>query len=41
TKSSDKQFAKVNDIITYTTTLTNNGNRQRDRRKSRRRNGNR
>ncbi|QWG44291.1 DUF11 domain-containing protein [Bacillus mycoides] len=26
TKSADKQFANVNDIITYTTTLTNNGN---------------
>ncbi|HDR7804515.1 TPA: DUF11 domain-containing protein [Bacillus cereus] len=26
TKSVDKQFANVNDIITYTTTLTNNGN---------------
>ncbi|QWU44445.1 DUF11 domain-containing protein [Bacillus sp. NP247] len=25
-KSADKQFANVNDIITYTTTLTNNGN---------------
>ncbi|WP_166702225.1 DUF7507 domain-containing protein [Bacillus albus] len=25
-KSTDKQFANVNDIITYTTTLTNNGN---------------
>ncbi|WP_212934571.1 DUF7507 domain-containing protein [Bacillus hominis] len=26
TKSADKQFANVNDIITYTTTLTNSGN---------------
>ena len=26
TKSTDKQFANVNDIITYTTTLTNSGN---------------
>ncbi|MED2491780.1 DUF11 domain-containing protein [Bacillus thuringiensis] len=26
TKSANKQFANVNDIITYTTTLTNNGN---------------
>ncbi|WP_434166568.1 DUF7507 domain-containing protein [Bacillus thuringiensis] len=26
TKSADKQFANVNDIITYTTTLANNGN---------------
>ncbi|WP_242214212.1 DUF11 domain-containing protein [Bacillus cereus group sp. BfR-BA-01383] len=26
TKSADKQFANVNDIITYTTTLTNTGN---------------
>ncbi|WP_270394775.1 cell surface protein, partial [Bacillus paranthracis] len=26
TKSADKQFANVNDMITYTTTLTNNGN---------------
>ncbi|USL20752.1 DUF7507 domain-containing protein [Bacillus paranthracis] len=25
-KSADKQFANVNDMITYTTTLTNNGN---------------
>ena len=25
-KSADKQFANINDIITYTTTLTNNGN---------------